>query len=189
MTNPFQDAAATVSGNPFTQADGGSLPAGMENPFLQPTSNIKFPKFEQLFGRLIILMPRKLEVVPKYKKPEETEERMTADLVVLDGGPLNDDDNLPLQFDGMWINQQSIVGSLKGCLQKGAPTLGRAYRFPTKDSAADYPTRQAIEAGLNEHFASRGASPKPAFTWRLEQYTQDELAIAMQWFKEHPNFF
>jgi hypothetical protein len=53
------------------------------------------PRFRELYGRLIILVPKKLEtglVSGKFKNNDGspvTQDRMTADLIVLDGGTIH----------------------------------------------------------------------------------------------------
>lgn len=191
---PFQSAQLSSS-NPFQQPTGGNTPTG--NPFMQPPSGgKKYPKFEQLFGRLVVMRGHDIEVVPKNPnlpnyKPGDTEERATADLVVLDGGPLPEPcegEPIPALFERMWFNQGSIVGALKGGMKKGMPVLGRVYRFPTKDSVSDFPTRQAIEEGFVTWANAGFIGNKPLFTWKLEQYTEDELAVAMKWLESNPDF-
>lgn len=187
---PFQSEPA----NPFQQPTGGNTPSG--NPFMQPPiGGAKFPKVEQLFGRLVIMRAHKIEVVvknPKFaKEPGETEERATTDLVVLDGPPLPEpceDEPLPALFERMWINQGSIVGALKGGMKKGMPILGRVFRFPTKDSVVKFPTRQSIEEGFVAWANAGFIGDKPLFSWRLEQYTEDELEVAMKWLGANPDF-
>lgn len=198
MSNPFQSAGATVAANPFTQPNGGTAPAGA-NPFLQPTGGEKrfFPKIDQLFGRLVIMRPVKIEMSPKNPDyanfPGEEEEKATIDLVVLDGPALinsltNEEEPLPSVYEGMWVNQQSLVGQLKGGLRKGQPILGRMYRFAQKKVIEQYPTRQSIEEGLAAWVARGGTGQKPPFTWKLEQYTTDELETAMKWLEANPSF-
>lgn len=41
-----------------------------------------------LYGRLLLLIPHLVETVPNKQRPGETQQRMTADVVVLDGGPI-----------------------------------------------------------------------------------------------------
>lgn len=185
-----------TTANPFVQPNGSTTPV-MDNPFLQPSSgNAAFPKVDQLFGRLVIMKCHKIEVVAKSEKfankPGETEDRATVDLAVLDGPTFTegkvDGMEIPATFEGMWINQQSLVGALRGSLKTGQPVLGRIWRFPTKDSAAKYPTRQAIEEGFQAYAARGGLGDKPGFTWKLDQYTDEELATAMAWLKANPNF-
>lgn len=188
---PFPSAPAAA--NPFQQPAGGNTPAG--NPFMQPTSGAKFPKVEHLFGRLVIMRAHSIEIVPRNPEfanfPGETEERAIADLVVLDGGPMdepNEAEPLPVLFEGMWINQGSLVGSLKGGLKKGMPILGRVFRFPSKASIAKFPTRQSVEEGFAKWAAAGAMGQKPGFTWKLEQYTEDELETAMKWLEANPTF-
>lgn len=180
----------------FNQPGGSSFPGDI-NPFTQPGSDKRFfPKFDFLLGRLVIMRPLQIDIVPKFeaKSPDETQERATIDLVVLDGEPLYNESQgeepLPAIYKGMWINQSAVIGQLKGSLSltKRQPVLGRLYRFPRKDALEKYPTRHAIEEGLARHYSSNGREPKPQFSWRLERYSDEDMNIAMRWLQSNPDF-
>lgn len=178
MTDPFQSAAtATIT------------PAG--DPFAQPASSL-FPKFEQLEGRLLMIKPSSIELVAKPEKfggkPGETQERITADMIVLDGGEIIGE-QAPTKFADQYITQQSIVGALKGCLKPGSlpAVLGRLFRFPMKADAAKYPDRHALAKARTEWraiIASGGNAPEPGFTWKLEFHNEgSDVEAAREWLK------
>lgn len=179
---------------PFSQPESNSFPPGF-NPFTQPGIDKRFfPKIDFLLGRLLIMRPLQIDIVPKYEavSPDETQERATIDLVVLDGEPLYNENQvpepLPTVYKGMWINQSNIIGQLKSSLSQQQPVLGRLYRFPRKDSLEKYPTRHAIEEGLAKHFSSNGRETKPPFTWKLDRHSDEDMSIAMDWLRSNPGF-
>jgi hypothetical protein len=100
-----------------------------------------------MYGRLVMFFPLKLETVqrnPQFITDEQrrtgnvTQERLTATVVVLDDGqggmqpiawggkpyalpatPHTNSDPLPYLRQGMWINQTQIIGQLSGALPQG----------------------------------------------------------------------
>ncbi|HEX8005208.1 MAG TPA: hypothetical protein VF482_02130 [Trebonia sp.] len=65
---------------------------GGDDPFSGPApQRPRGPRLREMYRRLILIIPGKLETVPNRlsKTPGETQERMTADVIVLDGGPIN----------------------------------------------------------------------------------------------------
>jgi hypothetical protein len=47
------------------------------------------PRLPEMYGRLLLVLPHKVETVPNRLKPGETQDRMTADVIILDGGAIN----------------------------------------------------------------------------------------------------
>lgn len=79
--------------DPFASAPGTT---GAKDPFSAPAPQSDRPRIRDMFNhaspRLLLISPEKVEeVVRKGEngKPDRTEDRMTATLVVLDGGPLD----------------------------------------------------------------------------------------------------
>lgn len=104
MTNPFAldtpaapAAAAPVAAPPATPAStpasqSHAAPAGGDDPFDGPAPQApRGPRLREMYGRLLLVVPRKLEegIPNRLGKPGDTQDRMTADVVVLDGGPIN----------------------------------------------------------------------------------------------------
>lgn len=180
MTDPFQSASGAVA---------TATPAG--DPFAQPASS-SFPKIDQMDGRLLLIRPTKIETVAKPEKfggkPGETQERITADLIVLDGGELMGEE-APHRYTDMFISQQSLVGVLKGALNKRTSTLGRLFKFPVKADLGTYPTRQALAEAIAawrvEIAAGRNAT-EPRFTWKLEEFTPADADVAREYLKSNP---
>jgi hypothetical protein len=102
MTNPFAldtpvpTAAPTPSSTPVptgtaATASPAATPFGNgEDPFSGPAPQmVRGPRLREMYGRLLLLLPYKVETVPNRLDPAKgTQERMTADVVVLDGGPV-----------------------------------------------------------------------------------------------------
>lgn len=170
--------------NPFQSASGTTVAVG--NPFMQPASagERKFPSMDDLYSRLVLMTPQKLEVVPKKEEHGGGEqERYTTDVVVLDGGHVEyggefDFGDLPCELDGMYIFNTPIIGALKGAHRKHTAVLGRVWRVPVKANRDKYPTREAIQAALDNW---RIGMPKISFGWALGDFTQEDADLAMKY--------
>lgn len=94
-----------------------------------------------LLGRLVLVTPTKLETgLPDKYNPGKTVDRITADVVVLDGAPLEDGAELPAAFDGQYFSQKLIVSQLtkaaKSNMRGADPArmvLGRVEKLPPKE--------------------------------------------------------
>lgn len=77
---------------PSAPATPASVPyAGGDDPFSGPAPQApRGPRLRDLYGRLLLIIPIKLETgIPnRLGKPGDTQDRMTADVIVLDGGPI-----------------------------------------------------------------------------------------------------
>ncbi len=109
MTNPFaldtsaapaSPAATGTVTAPTTQTVPYAPPsdpfagagAGGGDPFDAPApQQPRGPRMRDLYGRLLLIVPHKLEegVPNRLGKPGDTQDRMTADVIVLDGGPIH----------------------------------------------------------------------------------------------------
>lgn len=128
--SPYQmprDAAGTAT--PFPSA-------GAPDPFGGPAPRGDRPKMRDLYGRLVLIMPKKLEagVATKWRDPVTQEvkrqDRLTMDIVVLDGGPLayggdptavppvphNKSAEVPVRFDGMYDSHTGIISQTRDAL-------------------------------------------------------------------------
>lgn len=150
----------------------------------------KFPKFEELEGKLVLIKPEKVEIVPKSNKiggkPGETTERLTADVVVFE------DDGSYEEYEEMFLSQAGIVGSAKKCLKPGGKPfmLGRAGKVPSKiGKDQGYDTPEKIEAGLAEWLKKGGKGDKPNFAWGLNDFDVDtDLPKAMAYVNKNGPF-
>lgn len=161
-----------------------------EGLFSSGTGGGSFPKFEEFEGRLVLMKPSKLEVVPKSAKiggkAGDTQERVTADVWAL-----NDETGEWDEYQDMYLSQASIVGASKKALKPGNPPyiLGRAGKVPSKigkDQGFDTPEK--IAAGEAEWLKKGGKGEKPNFAWGLNDYTDDDVAKAMAYVNAHSPF-
>lgn len=92
------------------------------DPFMdapEPTS--AFPKVRDLKGYLVLFTPTKIErgIPSNFRDKQgnvQLQDRVTTDIAILDG-PLEDFEDV--EFDGMWISNDTIVGQLAKALKKG----------------------------------------------------------------------
>lgn len=123
---------------------------GTPSQFADPAApGLLRPRIRDLDGRLVIIVPLNLQVVPNALSqiPGATQERITADVFVLDGQPLayggrpEDPDTpsphtlsitVPAKFEGMYLSQVGIVGALRAAVGKSV-VLGRISRGTSGD--------------------------------------------------------
>lgn len=126
----------------------GNPAAGLADPTPPPAAGAS-PRIQDLgVGRLILIYPKKVEKVPSTFKgdpPGTMKDRMTADLVVLDGAPFtyggselagrahDKQCTAPARFSNVWINQIALISACADVLaevQQGKPgmVLGRLDR-------------------------------------------------------------
>jgi len=173
-------------GNPFQSAAGSTVAAN--NPFMQPASGGNFPKIDDYFSRLVLLTPVKLETVPKAEKfGGGTQERFTADVVVLDGGEFEFGE-LPYEVDGMYFSQANIVGALKGAQRKATAVLGRIQRQPIKDDRPKYTDAATGKLDLVKFEADLAKDRNLSFAWGIGEFTDADAALAMKYLENKPSF-
>lgn len=139
------------------------------DPFAEPgpTGGGKMPSMAQLKGRLLLVTPTGIEkgiTSPLKKTPHD---RITADVVILDGDPikgvLNKDGEVthvydtplapPHRLDALWISQMVLVNQLRNALKSEGMVLGRVTQLP------------AQTAGNNK-------------AWSLDAATEDDKKVA-----------
>lgn len=129
-------------------APQGNPAAGLADPTPPPTAG-QSPRIQDLgVGRLILIYPKSVEKVPSTFKgdpPGTMKDRMTADLVVLDGAPFvyggseiaqrahDKQCDAPARFSNVWINQIALISACADVLaevKQGKPgmVLGRLDR-------------------------------------------------------------
>lgn len=138
-----QPAAVAPAADPF----GGVDPFANSNPAPQAPRG---PRFRELYGRLVIIVPRKLDkdvVSQKFKNADGSpvvQSRLTADLIVLDGGtihyggrpeempPVPHDKTAepPTKWESVYISYNGIISQCREALARregGQPgmVLGR----------------------------------------------------------------
>lgn len=71
-------------------APAPAYPPGGDDPFSGPApQQPRGPRIRDVYGRLLLIIPHKLEEgVPNRLQSGTTQDRMTADVITLDGGPI-----------------------------------------------------------------------------------------------------
>ena len=182
MTNPFaryqsSPGAAPATGTLVAPGPGGDLfgaPA--------PTGE-KQPRIPDMDKRLILIRPIRVDEVPKAAKfggkAGDFTSRLTADVVVLDGGTLwyggqpEDPDEpkphdltteVPYLMRRRYISQAAMVAKGRAVLESGGKLppwiLGRVYKGP-----------------------KTGEQRAP---WLLSDPTEADVAVARAWFAANP---
>lgn len=164
MTNPFAlDTTPAAAASPVatipTPAPATPAPAvqpfGGDDPFSGPApQQARGPRLREMYGRLLLLVPHKLEeglVSRTYTNPDGTpviNDRMTADVIVLDGEPINYGGKpeamppvahtkvagVPHKTTAMFISSAGLISQCREALAKkitqGSPglVLGRLTR-------------------------------------------------------------
>jgi hypothetical protein len=145
--NPFGPGVATAA--PAQQyAPAAPAPAGGD-PFGAPAPRADRPTMLCLPGRLLLVMPKRMEYNVPVKNPKPgmpaQQDRLTADVIVLDGGTLHYGGDpgarpprphtktaeVPLRIEGMYISQKGLLSQTREAVDKlqsgqpGAMVLGR----------------------------------------------------------------
>lgn len=103
------------------------------NPFQDPaTPPSTFPTQASFRGRLLLITPRKLDVVPNNMNPGTTQDRITADVTVVDGlGPvpqMKEGNHTGgwlegPDFTGVWFTGQRVVDQMRSFVGTGQSVL------------------------------------------------------------------
>lgn len=141
------------------------------------------PRIMDMAGRLVLIRPTKIERgVPNTIEPGKFQDRVTADVIVLDGGPLDFGGkpekgvphttrvNAPYTVISMWITQQVIVLQLER--EIGGAVLGRIGR------GAATGNRQPAWRLLDPSDADRAAATAYIHAERAGQIAPQQLAAA-----------
>lgn len=125
----------------------------------------EFPTVASLRGRLVQIKPLRQDTVPNNLNPGSTQERITADVTLMDGmGPVPGMKNghptgqmfAGPEFRGMWLQSEVIVKQLADALATGGMVLARIdTRTP-------------------------GTQPIKGNPWGLIEPTEQDRAIARQ---------
>lgn len=179
-TDPTRPGATT----PDPTGYGATPPdpwTGGGDPFGDPApQEARAPRFRELYGRLLLLVPKKLEagiVSSRFKNPDgsaQTQDRMTADIIVLDGGtihyggepekipsvPHTKTAEPPARWDNAYISFTGIISQCREALVKRGMVLGR------------------LSKGADD---SKGNPP-----WLLQPATDADKVLARQWLAAQP---
>lgn len=153
-------------------------PSGGTDPFDDPApQRPKGPRLEEMYGRLILIMPKGMDKgkgTDSEGKPTEYD-RMTADVVVLDGGPIafggdpggrppvphDQVGQVPFRNVAMYISAKGIISQCREA----------------------YAKRQRNEPGMVIGRLTVGEKKNPAHQapWLLDKATDADKAIARQY--------
>lgn len=148
MTNPFaldEAPAPAPTAAPAAAAVPPSAPtspapaAGGDDPFSDPAPReARGPRLRDMYGRLLLVIPHKLEegIPNRLGKPGETQDRMTADVVILDGGtihfggkpeatpptPHTKTSEVPLKNARMFVSSGGLISQCRQALAKRLTT-------------------------------------------------------------------
>lgn len=146
MTNPFAldtrpetAPIPTPTAAPVSPAPAPAPQPFGDDPFSGPApQTARGPRIRDLHGRLLLVIPHKLEegIPNRLGKPGETQDRMTADVIVLDGGPIafggapeklpprphTQTANLPHKNARMFISSVGLISQCREALAKKITT-------------------------------------------------------------------
>lgn len=148
---PQTQYSGQPSGSGLVAQPGQFVPIGA--PPADASGNM--PKLSDLTGRLILFLPERLERgVPSQFKNDDgsprSQDRLTATLVVLDGGPVvwggqtpakpRQQEQIPYVAKAFWISQSKIISQLDAALQLrlsgGAGlAIGRLWKTGTEQNS------------------------------------------------------
>lgn len=181
--DPFAAAQVSSTGAPGNTGDE-------VDPFGQKPSEIKlsdFPKMDDLYGKLLVIEATKLEKVAKSKefggKDGETQDRVTADVTVID----LDNPSESKTYSDMYLSQQALVGQVKGLIAKRLPLLGVLRRTRAKNTPEGYNTPDEVDKCIENWIKDGARGAKPQFSWKMTDYTDDQKAKALVWFRSRSN--
>lgn len=152
---PAQPPATLAIDTPPAQSAAPAAPATAgADPFSAPAPQLaRGPRLREMYGRLLLLIPLGVETVPNTlsKEAGATQERMTADVVILDGGPIDFGGKpeamppvahtkrveTPHKTERMYVSSVGLVSQCREALAKrlsGQPgmVLGRLARGEAK---------------------------------------------------------
>jgi hypothetical protein len=114
------------------------------DPFSDPGSGGSYPTMKMLNGRLLLIRPTVLEKgLPNTLQPGTFRDRITADVVVLDGDDIteivNDDGDVtaeldeplvpPFKLEDMYISQSKLISEIKSKVADKGLVIGRLARL------------------------------------------------------------
>jgi len=148
MTNQIED--------PFAGADE-------DEDFASPDKN--FLGVDDLDGRLVIIFPHAIAEVASTKPGGKPYDRVTADVVVVDGAPTDKLTSLPHLATDMYLSASALVGAVRKHVGKGKPVLGRV------DSRPSSYNKQVKAYGLADPTDADKAAARPALAkYRAGQF-------------------
>lgn len=181
--DPFAEPAGAVATvDPFGEA--------ADDPFSNPApAGGKAPRVMDLPGRLVLIRPcsATTETVAAHpsevkKNPGATQQRMTADLIVLDGGTINFggkpengtphtlSEDAPAIFRRVWFNQVAIVS---GCMR-------------TETGHVRFGSKKPFAIGRFVKGVSKDGG-FPPWLLKTDTLTPADLQLARAWIQANPD--
>jgi hypothetical protein len=159
MTNPFAlDTPATTPPVTAPTTTPTAPPTAGDDPFSGPAPQApRGPRVRDMYGRLLLVIPHKLETVPNRLQPGTMQDRMTADVILLDGPcpfggrpeatppvPHNQMADVPHKISRMYLSQAGLISQCREALAKrtaGQPgmVLGRLAVGDAKEAGQNAP--------------------------------------------------
>jgi hypothetical protein len=140
----------------------------------------KFPKVEDLEGKLLLIKPDKIETVRnRFDKDgsKPTVERATADVTVFE-----EDGTHETHLD-MYLSQTVLLNACISALKPGRKpmVLGRLEKVATKDTQEKLKidgTPEAFAAARAEWLKKGGKGTEPRHVWVLATFTPEDAQAA-----------
>ncbi len=155
-------------------------PAGDVDPFEAPAPRADRPRPRDIYGRLVLVVPKRLEENVRNQMTGELQNRLTADVIVLDGGELHFGGapektppiphtktvQVPYKIDDMYISAPGIITACREALRK----------------------RKAGQIGMVLGRWTVGEASRPGHNppYLLREYTQEEAAVARAYLAANP---
>lgn len=116
----------------------------------------------ELKGRLLLVYPTKFEKDrPSTVAKSGFQDRITADVVVLDGERFPDEEEIPYSIPDMYFSQSRLVNQLKRQLRTGKPLLGRLSKLEAKQ-------------------------PGQYDAWTFAEPSDEDKVLARKWIENNP---
>ncbi len=151
----------------------------MSDPFAQPSSG-GFPKVEDMEGKLLLIVPEKIESVRNRFDRDGTkpmQDRATADVTVFE------DDGTWETHQSMYLSQTVLLNACKSALKPGNPpmVLARLVKLATKETREALKiddTPEAFAAARQEWLKKGGKGTEPKHVWVLADFSDADAAKA-----------
>lgn len=182
--------------DPFAAASQSAKPADDGDPFATPDQiggGGRFPNMADLLDRIVIMVPTSgVEQEPKYKgKPGETQDRITADLTVVDEGTVTVvvpetgeviEFQTPYTWNNFYVRGLGVLPKLRN-LPPGKQFLGVVKRCPTGAGYKKGETHETIAQRWDAWERAGRRGPDVEFSWGLIDPTPEQRQLAIAWYR------
>ncbi len=135
----------------------------MTDPFDEPTTD--FTTLDDLLDRLVLVVPQSISEHESKQQAGKTYERITADVIVLDGPVTDKVDEVPGTLTDMFISGKFLVGQLRGALKKpngmvlGRLTQSKAHRNAWQLTAATEADKELARPAAKKYLEAKDSDP------------------------------